>query len=373
MKPLSSNQIDIMVVSFTGDTGLSDYSASLCRELCKISRIELVTAKSFDEHKYCANYLVTKLFRRTRHFPIDFFKFAMYVLRKRPKVVLFQSWLKYPGFELLLVLVLRVFSIRVALTIHDLLPHYPKPWSRWECAHYYSMFDSLIVHSERQLSALHDMGVKRNTLVVPHGIYDIFNTENLTKAQGRNFFASIKRTDFVVLFFGNLDERKGFVQYIESARLLEQESRIKFMVAGRSDGRSLVCSALNEGRHLSNTLIHDFSIPHSHVQNYFSACDVVALPYLEGTTSGVFKLAMAFNKPVLCTDKGDFRESLANWSGLIIDHRDIAESLVEGVLKLRDNYDDYLTATTRLSSNFKWPVIAERYKLHVMGLVTNGD
>lgn len=370
---MAARKVDIMVVSFTGDTGLTDYSASLCRELSKLAVVELVTARSFDEKKYQAEYSVVKLFRRTRQFPIDVFKFIAHVLQIRPKVVLFQSWMKSAALEIPLVLLFKVFGIRTALTIHDLLPHYPKPWSRMMCAAYYSTFDSLIVHSQRQLDGVREMGVKQVPLVVPHGIYDIFNTRSLTKEQGRSAFPNLSNGDFVVLFFGNLDERKGLVEYIHAAKLLEADESIKFLVAGRSDGRAPVTAALRVGRSLGNTLIRDTSVPHDEVQNYFSACDVVALPYLEGTTSGVFKLAMAFGKPVICTDVGDFSESVSAWSGLVIQPINLSTHLAMGIQEIQSNSEDYLQPTRNLSRDMQWDVIAKNYATHLLKFWTTEE
>lgn len=370
---MAAKKVDIMVVSFTGDTGLTDYSASLCRELCKLASVELVTAQSFDEKKYQVRYPVVKIFRRTRQFPIDIFKFAAHVLRTRPKVVLFQSWMKSAALELPLVLLFKAFRIRTALTIHDLLPHYPKPWSQLMCAAYYRAFESLVVHSHRQLEGLKEMRVAQVPLVVPHGVYDIFNTRNLTRAQGRSTFPNVKDSDFLVLFFGNLDERKGLVAYIQAAQLLAADESIKFVVAGKSDGRSAVTAALGEGRLLGNTLIRDTSVPHDEVQNYFSACDVVALPYLEGTTSGVFKLAMAFGKPVICTDIGDFAESVETWSGSVISQNNLSLALAAGIQEMKCKYEDYLRRTGNLSRDMQWDAIAKKYANHLLEFENSGS
>lgn len=365
---MAATNMDIMVVSFTGDTGLTDYSASLCRELSKLAVVELVTAQSFDEKKYHASYSVAKLFRRTRQFPIDVFKFVTHVLRARPKVVLFQSWMKSPALELPLVLMLRALGIHVVLTVHDLLPHYPKPWSKLECVLYYRACNALIVHSQKQLDGLHAMGVHRNTLVVPHGIYDIFNTRNLSKSDARGSLPTLAPDNFVVLFFGHLDERKGIVDFVAAAaQLLQERSDLRLVIAGKPDGRPNTTKALAEGKLLPNMLIHDHAIAHEDVQRYFAACDAVALPYREGTTSGVMKLAMAFKKPVICTDVGDFSESLAIWPGLLIDANNLPNSLVEGVKKMSFEHALYLDRTNSQAQEIEWHSIAKKYAAHALG------
>lgn len=363
----ATHDLDVMVVSFTGDSGLTDYSVSLCRELGKLGRIELVTAQSFDEAKYRVNFPVLKLFRRTRHYPLDFWRFAAYVIRRRPRVLLLQSWLKWPVLELPWVVLFRALGIRMALTVHDLLPHYPKPWSKTELRLYYRQFDRLIVHSHRQYEGLASMGVSTPCLVVPHGVYDIFNTQNLDLSTGRKFFPELRESDFVVLFFGHLDERKGLFDFLRAAELLEESApHIRFVVAGKPEAREAVRMALVAARARPNVLVHDHLIPHEEVQRFFAACDVVALPYREGTTSGVMKLAMAFRRPVVCTNVGDFAEALEMWPGLLVDQRRLPESLVEKVRQARDERADLAARTTLQSEDIQWTNIASKYMEYIL-------
>lgn len=361
----ANSKLDVMVVSFTGDSGLTDYSVSLCKELGKLVSVQLVTAECFDHVKYAPDFPVVKPFRRTRHFPLDFFKFVAHVLRMRPRIVLFQSWLKSPLFELPWVLLFRACGIRVALTVHDLLPHYPRPWSKFECSVYYRCFDSLIVHSHKQREGLWRMGVTKLPLVVPHGVYDLFNTRNMNRETARAFFPDLDADTFVILFFGHLDERKGLTDFLDAASLLNKDCRFKFVVAGKPDGRAATQAALNSARGKANVLIHDFLIPHDEVQRYFAACDVAALPYREGTTSGVMKLAMAFKKPVVCTDVGDFSESLSMWTGVLIDRQTLPASLAEGVVRAREDYQALIARTDSLAEDIQWPNIALKYVQHI--------
>jgi glycosyltransferase involved in cell wall biosynthesis len=355
--------IDIAVISFTGDTGLTDYSASLCNELAKRCHVALVTAESFDEKKYKASYPVHKIFRRTRHYPIDFPKFICWSIVSRPRVIIFQSWLKYPAFELAFVLLLRAFGIRVALTVHDLLPHYPRPWSKWVLSHFYQAFSHLIVHSNAQLQGIRDMGVETPALTVPHGVYDIFNTRELTKIQAREFIKGISPDAFVVLFFGHLDERKGIVEFLDAARRMHPiHSDIVFLVAGKSDGRERVVQALKRGVAEEYAVIHEGRVEHDDVQQYFTAADLVALPYLEGTTSGVMKLAMAFKKPVICTGVGDFDESLKMWAGQKIQGGDIALGICNAVIVARDNMQNLSSKADAVADGLTWASISEKYK-----------
>lgn len=351
----------ISVVCFTGNTGLTHYSASLARALAVHHDVEFITATDYELQEFTKNIRLTTLFRRTRHYPVDIFRFVRHILRSRPDVVLIQSWLKYPALEGMIVGLFGLFGIRTALTIHDVLPHYPKLWSRRLHWWFYRCFDRLIVHSERAASDLRELGVDAPCLVVPHGAYDIFNTLGLSRSEARKAFPVIAEDDFVVLFFGYLGERKGIMEFLDVADRLVGSASIKFMVAGKPEDKTFICEALDTLRDRTNLVIHDHSIPFAEVQKYFSACDVVALPYTEGTTSGVLKLAVAFNKPVLWTDVGDFPETMTFWTGVQVDKSNLRQDLQEKVLWAHEHIQTLNKLADGLMDEFSWTSIASRY------------
>ena len=53
-------------------------------------------------------------------------------------------------------------------------------------------------------------------------------------------------------------------------------------------------------------------VPNNEVAKYFSASDVVVLPYIDATQSGIAQIAYNFNKPVITTDVGGLAEVVIN-------------------------------------------------------------
>lgn len=355
-------------VCFTGDSGLTDYSVSLIRELLGLREVFFLTADSYDEDKYGVGVPVQKVFRRTRHYPLDIFRLIWAVLSRRPRFVVFQSWLKVAFFDALIVRFFRIFGIRCVITIHDLLPHYPRKWSAVEMRFFYCSFDGAVVHSKRQAEGLQALGVNKSVLVVPHGIYDLFNTRDLTQAEARRELPELSADRFTALFFGFLDHRKGIAEFIDAAVRLRESGDFQFVVAGKAEQRPAVLDALERARAAGNVLVHDFMIPHEDVQRYFAACDVVVLPYLEGTTSGVLKLAMAFGKPIICTDIGDFPETLESWPGLMVDSHRLVDDLVEKLVIARNLGQAFFQQGAQHADDFRWDRIAQRYDEFVRSL-----
>lgn len=353
----------VEIVSFTGDSGLTDYSVSLARALAKLVVTCVVTAESLPARFENMGFAVERVFRRSRHYPIDIFRFAMGVLKRKPDWIILQGPLKFPFIDGLIVRFLRLLGVQAAITVHDVLPHYPRIWSRATYGFYYRSFEKVIVHSNAALKGVCALGVHQEILTVPHGIYDIFDLTGLSQSEARSKIKGMYATDFVILFFGHLETRKGLMEFLDSAELLKFDASIKFLIAGGNSlskqGQEYV-DRLNAAKGWENVVIVDERIPFEDVENYFSASDLVALPYLEGTTSGVLKLALAFNKPVVATRVGDFPEQIPNGAGEVIETSDISNDLVKSIIKIKENYSEYMAAMASASSDAQWPDIAKK-------------
>lgn len=273
---------------------------------------------------------------------------------------MFQGPLKFPVFDALIVRLCKRMSARCSITVHDVLPHYPKPWSRLEYSFYYRSFNKVIAHSEAAKQALISMGIKAKILVVPHGVYDIFNCTNLTQPQALEFFPSIQKDSIKVLFFGNLESRKGLWEFIATAKRLGDKN-YTFVIAGAPhlDNSGPGAEArLEQARALHNVLIHDKRVDFEAVERYFAAADIIALPYLEGTTSGVLKLALAFGKPVIASRVGDFPEQVPAGAGILIDPANLEDELASALIAMGQNLAEFSHTMKHTASNAQWPDIA---------------
>ena len=353
----------IHVVCFTGNSGLTDYSVCLSKELAKHADVTLVTASSFDECAYRQDIKVRKVFRRTRHYPLDIVRFAISTLREKPDIVVMQSWLKYPIVETLLLSLFSRAGISVGITVHDVLPHTPHRLSKFNLSHYYRLFDKVIVHSRRAATTLKTMRVEQEPLIVPHGSYDLFKRSGLGQADARRELPGIVEDDFVVLFFGHIETRKGILEFLKASDRLKGHRKIKFLIAGRNDldRQSAGWKLLETYRGAENLLVHDRHIPFDMVERYFAAADLVTLPYLEGSTSGVAKLAMAFDKPLIATDVGDLAEFLEDWDGELIGTGDIAAELAAAIEQRYLSGNKSCESRVPDPDKYRWDVIGRKY------------
>jgi glycosyltransferase involved in cell wall biosynthesis len=217
--------------------------------------------------------------------------------------------------------------------------------------------DRYVVHSkaDRKLISKHYDIPKDRIEVIPHGIYDHY--ERLDKENARRMLKI--EEDFVILFFGLLRPYKGVRYLIKAFENLPDDvvRGCRLMIVGEAwEDRESLKLAKNSKLSDRISVINEY-VPDSEVSVYFSASDVVVLPYTRASQSGVAHIAMAFGLPVIATRVGGLVESLSKYEGTIfVEPRDI-DGLAEAILKVYYNRG----RSYEIPSDLRWNNIAKRW------------
>ena len=355
----------IDIVCFSSRWGIADYTVSLARAMSASRCVSIITSSPLDERFQDLDAEMVLPFRRARHYPIDIWKFIVFYLARRGRTLLFQSGLLVPGFEGLVVRILRFAGHRVFISVHDTLPHHPRPWSRREFAFFYRGFDGLIAHSAGSEADLRALGVTAPITVVPHATHDMFTTREVSSAEARRQLG-ISEKRVVYLQFGHIDSRKGCFEFLETARRCCNVDGAHFIIAGDNALGRADWARLESYRNLPNLTIIEGFVPLSEVQVQFAAADVVVAPYREGTTCGVYRIAAAFSKPVVATEVGDLREAIAGGTAFSIGKGaevvDRFEAFVRAHLEDLGTYTAPAIAKMRQEANVNsWVAAAQKY------------
>ncbi len=125
-----------------------------------------------------------------------------------------------------------------------------------------------------------------------------------------------------MLFFGYVRAYKGLLVLIDAMKLLVD--------AGMTDCTLLVVGEFYDDETRYRNRVRELGlepyirfvseyVPNDQVTTYFSAADVVVLPYLSATQSGIVQIAYNFDKPVIATDTGGLAEVVVDKkTGLIV-------------------------------------------------------
>jgi len=165
-----------------------------------------------------------------------------------------------------------------------------------------------------------------------------------------------------VLFFGYLQKNKGIEYLMKAERVLRpQIPSLSMIVAGAASDQ------LYYRQLVGNTSGVDLCMGHQDresVERLFRWADVVVLPYIEASQSGVFQIATAFGVPSVASRVGGLPDVIRDrWNGILVSPRDplqlasairellIDTSLREGIIR-NLQFDR--------ANRFSWPRIASQ-------------
>lgn len=243
-----------------------------------------------------------------------------------PDGIIFKFWLPFfaPAYGVIIRVTKRLLrkkgkKTKVIFIADNVIPHEKRLGDRAFTNFAFRVVDHFIVQSsavERDLKI-----VKPNAAFtkLAHPVYENFGVPmNADEARRKLGIASDAP---VLLFFGFIRKYKGLDIIIRALpELLKSYPTMQLVVAGESysgeeDFRALIKELNIPSENLK--LFTDY-IPNSDVSLYFSAANVVVLPYRSATQSGIVQIAYNFDVPVIATDVGGLAEVVIDGvSGLI--------------------------------------------------------
>lgn len=192
--------------------------------------------------------------------------------------------------------------------------------------------------------------VSENIFVIPHAHFGFYN--KYQKCVDQNTI------NYKIGFFGRISKYKGINLLLNAYNsVIETIPNLRLLIAGSGNLDKL--SWNNKNIELCNRWIED-----NEVVNLLSSVDVVVLPYLEASQSGVVPLAFSLGKPVIVTDVGGLSEQVPNNCGIIVPPNDV-EALSKAIIHLYTNLSEIKTmgdcaydyAYTKLS----WDISAQLF------------
>ncbi|MES1925299.1 glycosyltransferase family 4 protein [Salinisphaera sp. T31B1] len=277
--------------------------------------------------------------------------------RWRPDILHIQA-LRHTDIDWPLLLAARLLSVPIVWTAHNALPHERRAHHRLLYRTIYGGSDRLIVHTRHTQAELERFGVPGERMArVPHG--------NLRRMVGRQWPKAQARCDLgletgdqtlVLLFFGRVRPYKGLDLLLAAMARLEQRD-IVLLVAGEDlfDEWSTVVAPANVRMDLRR-------IDNDSADRYFSAADLVVLPYRRIDQSGVLMLAMSHGVPVMATAVGGLAEVIEHGrTGFLLPPEDI-EALTSAIGRIDDDRDGLarVRQATRdaVDNEYGWATIA---------------
>jgi len=240
--------------------------------------------------------------------PFNWLAVGRMIRDRRPDLVIFKYWLPFfgPCFGTIARMARKNKHTKVLFICDNVLPHERRPGDKLFTRYAFSAGDYFIVQSaavERDLKTVHPNAVYR---FAPHPVYTIFG-KAMEKHEARRLLGLAEER--IVLFFGYVRRYKGLQILLSALQEVRKTLPVRLLVVGEFyvDQAEYQKQIEDLGLQSSVTVVADY-VPNDRVAAYFSAADVVILPYLSATQSGITQIAYNFDKPVIASDVGGLAE-----------------------------------------------------------------
>lgn len=263
--------------------------------------------------------------------PLTWLEAAKRIRDYKPKRLIFSWW--NPFFALLTSYLAKVgksVGAKVVIITENIVSHENRLADKLLTRlglRYAQCFIALSKDVESKLSELYpNMPIHRASLPV----YDCYRLAEYTKDKARE---KLGLSGNVALFFGYVRKYKGLSYLIDGFAQALEHVQMRLLIVGEFyDDIKRYRTQIKKLGIEDKVIIVPRYVNNEEVGLYFKAADVVVLPYLSGTQSGITQVALAFETPMIATDVGGIGEVVKDKeSGLLIppgDSRAIAEALV---------------------------------------------
>jgi glycosyltransferase involved in cell wall biosynthesis len=297
--------------------------------------------------------------------PLTWARAYNFIKEKKPDVIILQWWTSSVAHMQLLLKIFagRLNKPKIIIEFHEVVDPFEESilpirlYSKLTGKLLRKNLDAYITHSEsdKQLVAERYAIAPEKIHVIPHGLYDQYG-ELLEIKEARKSLSI--NDEFVILSFGLIRKYKGTSYLIRAFEQLPPDvlKKSRLLIVGEiwEDRKELLDQINVSPAHDKITLIDEY-VPDDKVNTYFSAADVVVLPYLRASQSGIAHIAMSFGKPVVVSEVGGLKESMAGYEGTFFVPPEDVESIRKSILSLlgvRKYYE---------APDQKWDKIINRY------------
>lgn len=241
-----------------------------------------------------------------------------------PDVIIFQWW--QPFFAPLVGILARGFKnagIKCLIECHNIFPHERTPLDGLLIAFALSAADHLITHSANDRDELLALIPDKTVSVSPLPSLDVFSHRSTRARDGRT-----------VLFFGKVRKYKGLKVLLQAMPYVLETIECELLIVGEFYDSIDEYERLIRELGIGNSVrIQDRYVPNEEVPAIFDLADVLILPYLSATQSGVASIALSNGLPIIASRTGGLAESvIENVNGLLFPPDDfvaLADKIIE--------------------------------------------
>jgi glycosyltransferase involved in cell wall biosynthesis len=291
--------------------------------------------------------------------PLSWIKVALVLKKEKADLIVVQWWNPFFGLALGTIanLLTLIAKSKICFLCHNVMPHESTLVDRILSKYAFLRVKHFIVHSDEDRR--HLLSMKPNAVVKKnvHPTFSVFADFACYEKQQARAELGIAADKKVLLFFGLIRSYKGLKYLIQAMAAVVQSIDCVLLVVGEFyDAKNEYLSLIQDLGLQKHVVVHDEYVKNEDVPLYFSSADVVVLPYVTATQSGIVQIAFGMNKPVITTNVGGLPEAVEDGkTGFIVDPES-PDQLARAILKFYEGgYEAEFAAQIKQNAGtFSW-------------------
>ena len=295
--------------------------------------------------------------------PLSWLKVAQKIRSVNPQLVIFPWWTHFwtLPFYCIIFLVQKWTSAKILFVCHNVKEH-ESNFIKQACAKLIlNMGDFHLVHSKEERSNLKNLVPETHVIEGFHPTYENLLGRRYSKEEARK---KLKVDGKLILFFGFLRPYKGLDYLLDAMPSILEKLGPDFflMVVGEcwKDEQKYRKKAKELGivKHLLRVNKY---IPNEQINLYFSATDLVIIPYVSATGSGILQIAFGCGKPVVATRVGGLSDDVVDGeTGYLVPPAD-SEGLAKAIIKffVEKKGQQFIANIKKTKDRFSWDRIVD--------------
>ena len=279
---------------------------------------------------------------------------AKKILELNPEILIVPYWSPIFGIQLGIILKnvrKKNPDIKIIAICHNVLPHERIPFQKNIFKFFTKYVDRIVVHSTSELEKLKKLDIKKDILKLFHPLYTGFKNENLDKEKCCKILEIPNKKN--LLFFGHIRKYKGLITLLKTMTLLDNSFFLT--IAGEFyENRKKYEEFIEEKDLQKRVKIFDKFIPDEDVHIFFNSSDVLILPYIECSQSGIVPLSYHFKKGVVASNVGGIKDVVIDGKSGILFKREDEEDLKLSIEKFFLKREEIEKFIEKFRENFSW-------------------
>ncbi len=361
-----------MKLSIIGPTypykgGISHFTTSLVKELRIQHEVDFISWKrQYPGFLYPVEQKDTKSKKITKakaYFLLDFYNPFSWIsaalrirrLRSDRLIITWTTPIQAPIYFIITLFVKFTSQTRIVYLCHNALPHERHFYDKLLTRMAFLFADEFITHSTEDKDVISQLVENKQIVKAFLPVFEELN--NRTKYDVGSLKQHLKLKENVLLFFGYIRPYKGLKYLLKALPEIKVNNpSITVLIVGEfwAKDKGSYLELMQKLKIEEDVVLVEGYVPNEDIGKYFAVSDIVVLPYISATQSGVVQTAYAFDKPVIATNVGGLPDVITQAiTGYLVPSKN-ASKIAEAV---RDFYKNPLPKKNlqQIKQQLSWP------------------